>query len=134
MSDVIPCPLCNKYIDVTFSPQTCPKCEGSLVGVDREKELKEAANSLRPSPGIGNWLIVMGCVVFYLYTTGNPLRNLPFNSPSALLGNLVGKAIIWIPAVAVSYHYSKSERFGNSWGLIFLGTWFATILVFVLLI
>jgi hypothetical protein len=38
MSDVVPCPACHQYIDVTFFPEKCPKCGKLLKGVDLSTE------------------------------------------------------------------------------------------------
>lgn len=32
MSDTAKCPLCNKYINTTFTLDACPKCGGDLSG------------------------------------------------------------------------------------------------------
>lgn len=34
MSDVAKCPYCQKYIDVTFGVENCPKCKADVRAVD----------------------------------------------------------------------------------------------------
>jgi phage FluMu protein Com len=39
MSDTARCPFCQKYIDVTFKLESCPKCNKSLAGIELKNEV-----------------------------------------------------------------------------------------------
>jgi phage FluMu protein Com len=39
MSDTARCPFCQKYIDVTFKLESCPKCKKSLAGIELKNEV-----------------------------------------------------------------------------------------------
>lgn len=53
MSDVAKCPLCQKYIDITFNPEICPQCGGTISNYS----LKPEVNS--QYYGVGGWLLLL---------------------------------------------------------------------------
>jgi phage FluMu protein Com len=76
MSDTARCPFCNKYIDVTFKLESCPKCHKSLAGIELKNEVIEGHKmatlyglwaaiafliiSITVVGGLGNWLGISG--------------------------------------------------------------------------
>jgi hypothetical protein len=42
MSDTARCPFCQKYIDVTFKLESCPKCNNSLTKIELKNEVVES--------------------------------------------------------------------------------------------
>jgi hypothetical protein len=42
MSDTAKCPFCQKYIDVTFKLESCPKCNKSLARIELKNEVVES--------------------------------------------------------------------------------------------
>jgi hypothetical protein len=42
MSDTARCPFCQKYIDVTFKLESCPKCNKSLARIELKNEVVES--------------------------------------------------------------------------------------------
>lgn len=66
MSDVAKCPLCQKYIDITFNSETCPQCGGNLTAQDLKPEVRGQYY------GVGGWLLLL-CVGM---TILSPLINL----------------------------------------------------------
>ena len=66
MSDVARCPLCQKYIDITFNPETCPQCGGNLTDQNLKPEVRGQYY------GVGGWLLLL-CVGL---TILGPLINL----------------------------------------------------------
>lgn len=65
MSDVVRCPLCQKYIDITFNPETCPQCGGNIAGHNLKPEVYSRYTS------VGGWLLFL-CVSLTILT---PLLN-----------------------------------------------------------
>jgi len=53
MSDVAKCPLCQKYIDITFNPETCPQCGGNLTSQNLKPEARGQYY------GVGGWLLLL---------------------------------------------------------------------------
>lgn len=47
MSDIAKCPACQKYIDVTFKVEKCPKCQSDLSNIDIKPSID---NKLYVSP------------------------------------------------------------------------------------
>lgn len=45
MSDVAKCPHCQKFIDITIMPETCPKCHTSLKDINLSNEVFEQEKS-----------------------------------------------------------------------------------------
>lgn len=65
MSDIAKCPLCQKYIDITFNSETCPHCGGNITGHNLKPEVPSRYNS------VGGWLLFL-CVGLTILT---PLLN-----------------------------------------------------------
>lgn len=60
MSKLAKCPHCKKYIDITFNPETCPKCE---LGLDVSLEVEE----YQQPESVVDWVAVCaGGIVFLL--------------------------------------------------------------------
>lgn len=55
MSDVAKCPMCQKYIDITFNSETCPQCGGNIANYNLQPEVHSQYN------GVGGWLLLL-CV------------------------------------------------------------------------
>ena len=66
MSDIAKCPLCQKYIDVTFNSETCPQCGGNIASYNVKPETHSQYY------GVGGWLLLL-CVGM---TILGPLLNL----------------------------------------------------------
>ncbi len=93
MSDTARCPFCQKYIDVTFKLESCPKCNKSLARIELKSEVVESHKmaTLYGLWGAAAYAVIALTALYYL---GELLGFKGESCGSAIATGIISSAIV----------------------------------------
>jgi hypothetical protein len=102
MSDTARCPFCQKYIDVTFKLESCPKCNKSLAGIELKNEVVES-HKMASLYALWATMAYVVIVIIVLTVLSKSLAGIEGNS----CGSGIGVAII----ISITMVYTFVDKY-----------------------